>query len=64
MRLKNMSAGSFSVFNCPQHALLATVSESPKGEGHCGRTSMKTVPFWLGPLQYCAGKVLLLVQSG
>ena len=25
---------------------------------------MKTVPFSLGPLQYCAGCVLLLVQSG
>lgn len=29
-----------------------------------GLTSMKTVPFWLSPLQYCAGCVLLLTQSG
>lgn len=27
-------------------------------------TNMNTVPFWLGPLQYCAGWVELLVQSG
>lgn len=33
-------------------------------KGILGPTNMKTVPFWLGPLQYCAGKVLLLVQSG
>ena len=29
-----------------------------------GLTSMTTVPFWVGPLQYCAGYESLLVQSG
>lgn len=63
VRLKNMSAGSLSVLNCPPRAGYSQLQYMGR-RGGGERTSMKTVPFWLGPLQYCAGKVLLLVQSG
>lgn len=56
---KNMSAGSSKTFNCQAKGKVPFSTEKD-----CRCTSIKTDPFWLSPLQYCAGWVKLFDQSG
>lgn len=59
---KNISAGWSSTFSCHEHKFKPSTSTTQKAKNDI--TSMTTVPFSLSPLQYCAGCVTLLVQSG
>lgn len=60
-----MSEGLSKVLICAQAMMIITrVEDFVSEDSASGRTSMKTVPFSLGPLQYWAGNDELLVQSG
>jgi hypothetical protein len=59
VRLKNISTGLLSVLSCRSY-----LEANVRGTKEKRRTSMITVPFCDGPLQYCAGKELLLAQLG